>query len=151
MMYRSNSRLHVERVSTRGVVDRPDEQHEARCPPKRDDEGAEDWQSQEVRKDSVTAVSAWTLAQSGRQVAWLGVSQRYTTAIVKHLRKKNSLWMTAELQHSRKTCPVSDIWMKQNNIKLCLLVNSHEVSGVCLTVFLPDPVEELHPARQGDT
>ena len=46
----------------KGAVDRPDEQHEARCPPKRDDEGSEDRQSQEVRKDSVTAVSAWTLA-----------------------------------------------------------------------------------------
>lgn len=70
------------------VVNGPDKQYEARCSPKRDDEGAEDRQSQEVRKDFVTAVSVWTLAQSGRQVAWLGISQRYTPAIVKHLTKK---------------------------------------------------------------
>lgn len=86
------------------VVDGPDEQHEARCSPERDDEGAEDGQSQEVRKDFVTAVSAWTLAQSGRQVSGLGISERYTPAIVKHLRKKKKicLFVTDELQHSRK-------------------------------------------------
>lgn len=75
--------------STRGDVDAPDEQHEGRCSPERDDEGAEHRQSQEVGEDFVTAVSAWTLAQSGREVASLGVSKQYTTTIVKHLTKKN--------------------------------------------------------------
>lgn len=96
--------------------DGPDKQHKARCSSQRYDEGAEDGQSQEVRKDPVTAVSARTLAQGSRQVARLCISQRYTPAIIKDLtkrktRKKNMkktkrktirLTMTNELQHSRK-------------------------------------------------
>ena len=94
----------------------PDKQHKARCSSQRYDEGAEDGQGQEVRKDPVTAISARTLAQGGRQVARLCISQRYTPAIVKHLtktktRKKNMkktkrkticFTMTNELQRSRK-------------------------------------------------
>lgn len=72
----------------KGVVGRPDKHHEARRSPEWDDEGAEDGQSQEVREDPVTAVSAWTLAQSGRQVAWSGIGQCDTLAIVKHLTAK---------------------------------------------------------------
>lgn len=99
MMYCFNNRLRARRVHNG-----PDEQHEARCSPERDDEGAEDGQSQEVREDSVAAVSAWTLAQSGRQVAWSGISRCYTPAIVKHLTTKKTLNLstTNELQQNRK-------------------------------------------------
>lgn len=149
----------------KGVVDGPDKQHEARCSPKRDNEGAEDRQSQEVRKDSVTALSAWTLAQSGCQVAWFGISQRYTPAIVKHLTKKKTMfindeWAAAHLCRHQwyynisKNCCMTE-WntvIKPENYAVVVSQTwmCHEVSGVGLTVFLPEPVEEVHPAKHGD-
>lgn len=71
------------------VVYRPDKQQKARCSPKRDDEGTEHRQSQEIWKDFVTAVPAWTLAQRGCQVAWLGIRNCCTSTIVKHLTNRN--------------------------------------------------------------
>lgn len=75
---------------------RPDKHHESRCSPKRNNEGAEDRQSQEVREDPAAAVSAWTLARCGCQVDWTALSQRYAPAIVKHLKTNENIQFIRE-------------------------------------------------------
>lgn len=107
---------------------RPDEHHEAGSSPQRDDEGAEHRQRHEVGKDSAAAVSARTAAQSGRQVAWLRVGQRHAPATVKHLQRTGTTAVGWRLKPHKE-----------------------ESECVSLTVFLPEPVEETHPAKHGDT
>lgn len=74
------------RTAFMGADSRPDEHHEARGSPQRDDEGAEHRQRHEVREDPVTALSAGAPARGGRQVARLP-GQRQAPATVKHLKK----------------------------------------------------------------
>lgn len=47
----------------------PDENHVAWCTSEGDDEGSDDWESQEVREHPVTVVSVMALTRTGRKVA----------------------------------------------------------------------------------
>lgn len=92
----------------RVAIIRPDEQHETRRPPERDDEGAEDGQSHEVGEDPATAAATWTLARLGCQVDWSTFS--HTPAVAKHLHTKH-----LSLSFPARACD----WLPNKILLLC--------------------------------